>query len=266
MKLFAGQVEVIGGARGGRRYHVSRPGDQRHPACSWDRTLTNECEPAQVPLVLRCQRPGCKQLWPPESPRSDGKKPPEAKPAIEVRVAENPERFDPQAGTRILGIDPGFRFVGIGVIVITPTAVRCVHSERFVTKPSDGKPGRRLDMIAVRIHDVISRELPDCVGIENVSNVGHGKGETNAASSEMLKVPGIVRGLAVVYGGVPVFDIATSTARVATFGKGNSRGKTKSDVVTAVQRICGFRRKPNQEVAEAIAVAFGAFRQYHSMR
>lgn len=185
---------------------------------------------------------------------------------LDVRVADNPERFDPQAGTRILGIDPGYRFVGLGLVVISRTRVTCIHRERITTTPADGPAGVRLDAIGRRFHDVISRELPDVIGVENVSNVGHKKGDTNSSSAEMLKVPGIVRGLALVYGAVPVIDVATATARVATFGKGRSRGKSKNDVVDAVKRICRITARVTQEEAEAIAVAFGAFRRYHSLR
>lgn len=181
-------------------------------------------------------------------------------PRLEVRVAEDPETYDEPPRTRVLGVDPGFRAVGLLVLDFSADGVSVRYRERVTTKTSDGDAGTRLDAIARRVHSTFSAYLPDVVGIEDITNVGFQRGESSAAASQQLKVPGIVRGLALVYGAPPVYDVATSSGRVALFGRGRSRAKTKQDVIDRFRELLGVRL--NSEQADAGASAFGAFARY----
>jgi len=182
-------------------------------------------------------------------------------PEIEVREAERPERHDPPSSTRVLGVDPGFRAVGLVVLDFATDGLRLIHRERVTTSTADGDPGTRLDRIGLRIHSVFSAHLPDLVGIEDVTNVGHAKGETSSAATNQIEVPGIVRGLALCYGSPPVYRVPTNSGRMALFGRGKSRGKDKGDVLARASELLGARRL-NHEEADAVATAFGAFAAY----
>ena len=70
---------------------------------------------------------------------------------------------------RVLGIDPGARVTGVGVIEVDGQSLRHVHSECI--RAGDGELGERLAMIYTGVGDTIVQCQPQSVAIERVFHV-----------------------------------------------------------------------------------------------
>jgi crossover junction endodeoxyribonuclease RuvC len=160
---------------------------------------------------------------------------------------------------KILGIDPGFAFLGLGLVEFEARATRVLHHETYRTRTSSDDHDR-LDAIADHICDAIERWQPDAIGYENQATVIAGKagGDENAVASvgfkarRLLEVCGIIRAAA-RFNAVPCYVLAPSTIKVAVLGKGGSR-KKKDAVKGAVRTI--FRLgECSEHAADAIAIA-----------
>jgi crossover junction endodeoxyribonuclease RuvC len=163
---------------------------------------------------------------------------------------------------RILGIDPGFAFVGFGLVEFLTLATRVRHHETYRTRTTEDDHAR-LDAIADHVCDVIERWQPDAIGYENQSGVAVGKAERDVpvsfASQRVLEVVGIIRAAA-RFNAVPCYVLAPSTVKVAVLGKGGGRAK-KDRVTRAVRTIFGLG-KCSEHAADAIATAIGARRKH----
>jgi crossover junction endodeoxyribonuclease RuvC len=163
-----------------------------------------------------------------------------------------------------LGIDPGFAFVGFGVVQLTNTSSRVLHHETFktTTKVSDEL---RMDAIADRVGDVIERFNPDAIGYENQSGVEvamqrEGEG-TNVSSRRVHEVCGIIR-CAARYYELPCYCLAISTIKVAVLGKGGGRAK-KPQVKAAVRMIFGVAGC-SEHAADGIAISVATTRAHRA--
>lgn len=161
---------------------------------------------------------------------------------------------------RLLGIDPGFAAVGIGVVEFQSSATRVLFHETYRTRTHDTDE-ERLDSIADRICDVIEDWRPDAIGYENQATIfaakAHRKRESdddqvNFANTRVLEMTGLIRAAA-RFNAVPCYVLAASTIKVAVLGRGGGRRK-KPDVKAAVRTI--FRLgNVSEHVADAIAIA-----------
>lgn len=162
----------------------------------------------------------------------------------------------------IIGIDPGFAFVGIGIIELLPTRTRVIHHETFTTRAKD-EDGGRLDAIAEHLLSVLEQFDPAALGYENQAGVEvaahrpRKEGETdvwtNASSRRVHEVSGIIRCAARAFD-LPVYCLAPSTVKVALLGKGGGR-KKKSAVKERVRAIFGVAC--SEHAADALAIAIG---------
>jgi crossover junction endodeoxyribonuclease RuvC len=164
----------------------------------------------------------------------------------------------------IIGIDPGFAFVGVGVIELLPTSTRVIHHETFASRSKD-EDTCRLDGIAEHLLDLLEQHEPDALGYENQAWVDHAvrKGDlkhdgeevkVNASSRRVHEVSGIIRCAARCFD-IPVYCLASSTMKVAILGKGGSRQRGKQPVKDRVRMLFGV--KCSEHAADAIAIAIG---------
>jgi len=167
----------------------------------------------------------------------------------------------------VLGIDPGYAHLGIGVVELTPTRTRCVHHETFSTRSRDEVDGR-LDAIAEHLFAVIEHYDPDAVGFEDqayvevaahrrkVDAAGEENGDvwSNVNSRRVHEVVGIIRCAARFYD-LPRYRLAVSSVKVAVLGKGGGRAK-KDAVKKRVRLIFGIPAC-SEHAADALAVAIG---------
>ncbi len=145
---------------------------------------------------------------------------------------------------RILGIDPGSRFTGFGIIDVSSDRTISVH--KGVIKAGNGEFTERLGIIFNGIRDLIEEYQPDEAAVETVF-VSH-----NAASAIKL---GQARGAAVcavIAGGVPVAEYSPRSVKQAIVGRGAA---DKVQVQHMVKILLGLSETPQEDAADALAVA-----------
>ncbi|MCB1963700.1 MAG: crossover junction endodeoxyribonuclease RuvC [Rhodocyclaceae bacterium] len=146
--------------------------------------------------------------------------------------------------TRILGLDPGLRVTGFGVIDTLGQQLRYVASGCI--KTADGELPGRLKTLLDGVREVIAAYRPDQVAVEKVFvNV-------NPQSTLLL---GQARG-AVICGAVscdlPVLEYTALQVKQAVVGHGKAH---KDQVQHMVQRLLSLADAPQADAADALACA-----------
>ncbi len=149
------------------------------------------------------------------------------------------------AARRILGIDPGLRVTGFGVISVTGNALTyltcgCIRSDASQRLPE------RLKMILDDLAVVIARSQPTEVAVEKIFvNV-------NPQSTLLL---GQARGAAIsaaVQAGLPVAEYTALQVKQAVTGHGKAAKSQVQEMVTRLLRLPGT---PSTDAADALACA-----------
>lgn len=146
--------------------------------------------------------------------------------------------------TVILGIDPGSRVCGYGLVRARGNTLEYVTSG--VIRMGTLSFPERLHTIFSDISDIITEHQPDAAAVEEVFM---GK---NAASALKL---GQARGAAIVactHFGLPVSEYAARKVKQALVGKGQA---DKKQVQQMVKALLGLARVPSEDAADALAVA-----------
>ena len=145
---------------------------------------------------------------------------------------------------KILGIDPGLRITGFGVIEQTAGRLRYITSG--CVKSGAGDLPARLKSILDGIAEVIAANRPHEVAIEKVFvNV-------NPQSTLLL---GQARGTAIcaaVIAGLPVAEYTALQVKQAVVGKGHAK---KEQVQYMVRRLLALPGDPSPDAADALACA-----------
>jgi crossover junction endodeoxyribonuclease RuvC len=145
---------------------------------------------------------------------------------------------------RILGIDPGSRLTGFGVIEVNGD--QAIAVQHGVIKAGTGEFPERLGIIFAGIRDLISEHQPDEVAIETVFM------SRNAGTALKL---GQARGAAICAAislGVPVSEYAPRSIKQAIVGRG---GADKVQVQHMVMVLLQLKEKLQEDAADALAVA-----------
>ena len=146
------------------------------------------------------------------------------------------------SGARIIGIDPGSRITGYGVIEAMPTGNR--HVASGCIRVADDDMAGRLHRIVNGLREVSQRYGPSEIAIERVFV------SRNAESALKL---GQARGAALVaLPGIPVFEYAATRVKQATTGSGKA---SKAQVQHMVRLILSLPEAPQADEADALAVA-----------
>ena len=150
----------------------------------------------------------------------------------------------------ILGIDPGTRYFGYGVIervAAASASQRVRYIECGVIEPRRaGELAARLAEISTALVEIIRDLQPDVVAVEGVF---HG---VNARSALQL---GHSRGVALATAGahdLKVHEYAPATVKRAVAGNGQA---SKDQVQAMVLALCGLKRAPRLDASDALAVA-----------
>jgi crossover junction endodeoxyribonuclease RuvC len=145
---------------------------------------------------------------------------------------------------RILGIDPGLRVTGFGLLDRAGQTLRYVGSG-VVRTPDVDLPGR-LKVILDSLGEVIAEHAPDQVAVEKVFvNV-------NPQSTLLL---GQARGAAIcaaVSRGLPVAEYTALQVKQAVVGNGHA---AKEQVQEMVRRLLTLPGDPSADAADALACA-----------
>jgi len=153
--------------------------------------------------------------------------------------------------TRILGIDPGSRTTGYGIVDIPSDGRPHARDQlRYVTsgciKSGSGEMPERLGVIYQGLCEIVSEFAPDEVAIERVFLA------RNPASALKL---GQARGVAiaaVVAAQLKVSEYAAREVKLAVTGTG---GAEKSQVQHMVRVLLQLAGTPAEDAADALAIA-----------
>lgn len=146
---------------------------------------------------------------------------------------------------RVLGIDPGSRITGYGLV--EQQGSRLVHLDNgaiFTDKAPDF-PGR-LKLVFEGISSVINEYHPELVAVEDVFF------STNVRSALKL---GQARGAAIaaaVHAGLPVFEYTALQVKKAVVGEGKA---AKEQVQKMVKALLGLPEVAQADASDALAVA-----------
>lgn len=146
--------------------------------------------------------------------------------------------------TRILGIDPGSRLTGFGIIEMQGTRALWISSG-CIRSRGDGLDSR-LKSICQALEELLQEHRPDEVAIEQVFM------HRNADSALKL---GQARGAAistVALRSIPVSEYSPREIKKALVGKGNA---SKEQVQHMVRHLLGLNKLPQEDAADALAAA-----------
>jgi crossover junction endodeoxyribonuclease RuvC len=146
--------------------------------------------------------------------------------------------------TRILGIDPGSRKTGFGIIELDKQKIHHVINGRL--KVGDGDFADRLKQIFEGLTDIIERYKPDMMAIEKVFL------HKNADSALKL---GQARGAAICAGvsqNLPVHEYSATQIKKAVVGNGHAK---KEQVQYMMSVILNLPEVPLEDAADALACA-----------
>lgn len=147
--------------------------------------------------------------------------------------------------TLILGIDPGSRITGYGIVKDQGAHQEYVTSGCIRTTTKAKLP-ERLDEIFSGVTQIINEFVPDELAIEQIF--------MSRSAESALKL-GHARGVAIVAGvnqGLPVFEYEARKVKQAIVGTGAA---TKDQVQHMVQRLLKLPGKPQEDAADALAIA-----------
>lgn len=146
---------------------------------------------------------------------------------------------------RILGIDPGLRITGFGVIDVLP-GNRLAYVTSGIIRVPPGDLAGRLALIFNQVQTVIAQTRPQASAIEKVFvNV-------NPASTLLL---GQARGAALTalaVSGLPVAEYTALQLKQAVVGYGRAG---KSQMQAMVMRLLALPGEPSPDAADALACA-----------
>lgn len=146
--------------------------------------------------------------------------------------------------TRVIGIDPGSRLTGYGVVDVVPDGIRYLASGCIRT--TAGTFPERLAEIYLGVSELISEHRPEVFAIEEVFLASN--------PDSALKL-GQARGVAIAVGvahGLPIHEYAARRVKLAVVGTGRA---SKPQVQHMVRVILGLPGDPQADAADALAIA-----------
>ena len=145
---------------------------------------------------------------------------------------------------RVLGVDPGSRITGYGIVDATLDKSRYVDAG--VVRAGDGAMPDRLAAIFAGLSKVIALHRPEVMAIEQVFL---------ARSADSALKLGQARGAAIVAAvdaQIPVVEYAARRVKLALTGTGAA---TKEQVAHMVRMLLGLNETPSADAADALAIA-----------
>lgn len=143
-----------------------------------------------------------------------------------------------------MGIDPGSRITGVGVIKAKGSQLQHVYSESL--KLPKGDLPTRLKDIYARMQHIIAQTRPDVVAIEKVFL---------AKNPQSALILGHARGaamLAAVNNELPVVEYSPTEIKKTVVGRGRAE---KAQVQHMMRVLLSLRVAPEEDAADALAAA-----------
>ena len=146
---------------------------------------------------------------------------------------------------RLLGIDPGLRFTGWGLVAAEGNRLRHLADGVIATDGEASVP-ERLRALHDALAALLAEHRPDEAAVEETY--------VNRNGSATLKL-GYARGVALLapaLAGIPVAEYAAKSVKMAVVGTG---GADKQQVAEMVRRLLPGARIKRADAADALAVA-----------
>jgi len=156
----------------------------------------------------------------------------------------------------IIGIDPGTRITGYGIIEVTGTAYRPLDYG-CIRPPPKLKLSDRYLILFNAIDELLHKYRPHALSVETQYV------EKNVQSAIKL---GMARGMAIIAAkrhGLPVFEYAPTKAKLSVVGNGKA---SKEQVQGMVKLLLSLKELPTPEdAADALALALCHAQSYNSL-
>ncbi len=146
---------------------------------------------------------------------------------------------------KLIGIDPGLRFTGWGLIEVDGNRLRHIADGVVATDASQSVP-ERLRHLHDELHALLERYQPHEAAVEETY--------VNINGASTLKL-GYARGVALLVParmGIPVAEYAAKSVKAAVVGTGNA---DKKQVAVMVGRLLPGARMSRADASDALAVA-----------
>jgi crossover junction endodeoxyribonuclease RuvC len=146
---------------------------------------------------------------------------------------------------RLLGIDPGLRFTGWGLIEVDGNRLRHIADGVLATDSADAVPAR-LRLLHDGLAALLALHRPDEAAVEETY--------VNRNGEATLKL-GYARGIALLapaLAGIPVAEYGAKSVKLAVVGTGNA---DKNQVIDMVRRLLPGATLKRADAADALAVA-----------
>jgi crossover junction endodeoxyribonuclease RuvC len=159
----------------------------------------------------------------------------------------------------ILGIDPGLRITGYGLVLYTPRGMR-LQEAGVLRMKAKGDLAVRLAELHAHLAELIAESLPTHIAVEQL--YAHYKHPRTAIL--MGHARGVIL-LAAAQKEIPVTSLASTMVKRTITGNGHAK---KAQVQRAVAALCKLAKPPEPpDVADAIAIAWTlATRMSHKAR
>jgi crossover junction endodeoxyribonuclease RuvC len=147
---------------------------------------------------------------------------------------------------RVLGIDPGTRIVGYGVVDVR--GPRRIEYVECGTLKLDGRRtlNARLAEIARGLQEIVEELAPSVLAIESAY-----AGRNPSSALKLAEARGVLKWIG-LDAGLPIAEYAPARVKKVVVGKGRA---TKAEVQARVTLLCKLARHPAADAADALAVA-----------
>ncbi len=146
---------------------------------------------------------------------------------------------------RVIGIDPGSRICGYGVLESRNGVITHLASGSIVTKPALPLY-QRLKTIYDSVLSVIDEHSPDVMSVENIFFAKNAK-----SAIKLGEARGVVL-LAASNSGVTIYEYPPTKVKLALTGSGRAN---KSEVQRMLAGILGITEFETQDASDAVAIA-----------
>jgi crossover junction endodeoxyribonuclease RuvC len=146
---------------------------------------------------------------------------------------------------RTIGIDPGSRYTGYGIVEADGSILRHVMNG-LVSLPATLPLPERLSIIYRRLSEIIGDVRPSCMAIENVFFAKNVKSALSLGQARGAAI------LAAVNAGLPVFEYSALEIKQAAAGYGRAG---KDQMVKMIQYLFKLQEPLNSNTADALAAA-----------
>lgn len=149
------------------------------------------------------------------------------------------------AAKRIIGLDPGLRLCGFGVIEVVGNQFTWID-HGVIKVPTDLPIERRLSFLFTNLQEIVQTLHPTQAGLEKIFF------NSNAQTSMLL---GMARGVAALVPGllnIPLFEYAPNLVKKSVVGTGHA---DKQQVQKMVTIILNPQKPITSDSADALAIA-----------